>query len=399
MLMRLVAFNLSRAQSDPVISQEEVGSFIHTLAFALQLPDAWPMTRDLLLILAPKMEQAGYRDEWKAYLEMGIHQSLTFNDSEAEAALRLHLGVLLQHLGRLDDAQRQFEHALSHYKSVADLYNQVHALNSLAYLSQLRGQLGEAEGLANSALGLLDEPSSEHGFSYYVLGIVAYNRNVFGAASAYFQKALTLWKRTDDKRAIARGLTSSGAVLRSLNMNEEAIALYREAIELFESIQDPLGLALARMNLGNLLLGVDRPNEALELYLHAEQVFRRTHDVLHLAALSNNLGLAYAALWNWGAAIAAYTLSIELWCKVGNHLAQADTMDSLGVIYLNEGSYRTAMELFEAALELLDQVGDNVRHTGLLDIVTCHLKEAVSLSESPGEYSKGYLQPRTIDAF
>src|SRR5688500_9925781 len=45
---------------------------LHTLSFALRLDDAWPLVRDLLLAMAPKLEQVGYRDDWILYLVKGV---------------------------------------------------------------------------------------------------------------------------------------------------------------------------------------------------------------------------------------------------------------------------------------------------------------------------------------
>ncbi|MCP4289822.1 MAG: hypothetical protein GY792_36285, partial [Gammaproteobacteria bacterium] len=46
-----------------ILSADEQEQALHALSFALKLPEAWPETRALLLAIAPKMEQAGYRDE------------------------------------------------------------------------------------------------------------------------------------------------------------------------------------------------------------------------------------------------------------------------------------------------------------------------------------------------
>ena len=52
----------------------------HLLSFALDLPEVWDETRALLLALAPKMEQAGFRMEWLVYLMEGHRRSQTYAD-------------------------------------------------------------------------------------------------------------------------------------------------------------------------------------------------------------------------------------------------------------------------------------------------------------------------------
>ena len=75
-IMRSAEYILACVQQETSrlsIDEQELG--MHTLNFTLKLPEAWPVTRNLLLAMAPKMEQAGYRDEWMVYLESGIEQS------------------------------------------------------------------------------------------------------------------------------------------------------------------------------------------------------------------------------------------------------------------------------------------------------------------------------------
>ena len=48
---------------------------LQTLTFALDATDAWPEARDLLVALAPKLEQAGWREEVVPFLLRGIEVS------------------------------------------------------------------------------------------------------------------------------------------------------------------------------------------------------------------------------------------------------------------------------------------------------------------------------------
>ena len=86
---------------------------LHTLTYALDLPEAWPLARDLLVNLAPLLEQAGYRDNWQPYLEQGIDRCHSTGESAAEGELRLQLGVLHQLRGRLDEARATLQAALA----------------------------------------------------------------------------------------------------------------------------------------------------------------------------------------------------------------------------------------------------------------------------------------------
>ncbi len=53
---------------------------LQTLTFALDATDAWPEARDLLVALAPKLDQAGWREEVVPYLLRGIEVSESTGD-------------------------------------------------------------------------------------------------------------------------------------------------------------------------------------------------------------------------------------------------------------------------------------------------------------------------------
>ncbi|MBV7334284.1 hypothetical protein KFU94_39820 [Chloroflexi bacterium TSY] len=58
-------------QSEGPLTGIDEEQTLHTLDYSLRVSDTWPVTRDVLTLLAPKMEQAGYRDDWYPFLGGG----------------------------------------------------------------------------------------------------------------------------------------------------------------------------------------------------------------------------------------------------------------------------------------------------------------------------------------
>lgn len=77
----------------------------HLLDYALGVDPAWPQVRELLLALSPKMEMAGYRDEWLPFLQAGIERSIAQADRAVEARLELAVGQLLRLENRYNEAK------------------------------------------------------------------------------------------------------------------------------------------------------------------------------------------------------------------------------------------------------------------------------------------------------
>jgi tetratricopeptide (TPR) repeat protein len=377
-IIRSAKYLLTRLEQITIgLPIEEQNRARHNLSYALKLDSAWPVTRKLLLTLAPKMEQAGARSEWMAYLERGQEQSRHMGDIEMEAELQFHLGVLYQYQAEYDLARRQFEWSALHFERLGNQHHQARALNRLAGAAQRQHRFSEATELVHRALTLLTEEKVELGYSYYILGIIALARRDWEQAHQLLNKSLDYWQGTNEPRLIAWGLTNLSTVLRVEEKYDEAIAYYQRAITLFERIDDPVHLARARMNLGNVYLKLECVASALELYLLAEVTFRKTTDRLQLAMINNNKGMAYHKLQQFDHAKQAYQISIETWQQIGNMRGCVNTMDNLGLLYLEQGLYDEAIAVFQNAQKKLVQIKGEPSTDHLFAMVNKNLRSAM----------------------
>ncbi|MBV7329347.1 tetratricopeptide repeat protein [Chloroflexi bacterium TSY] len=293
------------------MSEDDREQALHVLSYAFKIPEAWPYTRDLLLTMAPKMEQAGFREEWIPYLKQGIEQSRFLNDPPTEAELNHHLGLLHQFLGHYDEARKFLTISSVLFKELNHLRNQAKVINRLAYIARIEGCYEEANSLVRTALTLLDEEDIGRGFSYFVLGSIALDEREWQFAENYFRQSLAFWEKEGDERKIAWGLRNLGPSLRAQERYDEAITCYRRAIELLENIQDPVEQAATQVNLGVIYSLQGQPDEALRLYELAEIIFRQTNDELRLARTLVNKGIDYRNVRQWKYAESAYLSSIS----------------------------------------------------------------------------------------
>jgi len=284
---------------------------LHTLRFALDLTPAWLLTRDLLLVMAPKMEQAGFRDEWLPYLEAGLRQSQRIGDGRAEAELTLEIGYVFQLRGKLSLARTHYTASASIFEKVGATHRQALSVNRQAFIAWLQRRYEEIPGLIELASKLLPEDDPERATSYVVLGWVALDRRDWQTGVAYFAQALQLWQKRGDKREIARRLRDLASALQMQQQYAESIVHYQRAIDLFDEVEDIFEQAVAKMNLGVVYLSVGQMHEAATLFALAEPIFRRVQDVEHLAMLYNNQGIVYRNLGRWASAKHAFLTKVK----------------------------------------------------------------------------------------
>lgn len=355
---------------------------LHVLGFGLAWADAWPDTRDLLLLLAPKMEQAGHRDDWLPYLERGVVLSRQQQDRRAEAELTLAVGELLRLRSKFVLARAQVETSIALFTALGAKSRQAHALNELAFVAWQQHQYDEAETLAQTALPLLEENDPERATCFSRLGLVAIDRQQWEAAERYHRQAIQIRQAQGDQRKIAWSLQNLGIVLRSQRKYTEAIECYQQAISVLEDMHDFANCAIAQMNLGIVYWYAEQPSTALKAYELAAITFRKLYDTHNLAKVLTNKGLLFLAMNDWTQGELAFRASINLFKELGDISWCLNALDGLGLVYLGQKHYNKAQTTFEAALSELPQIIDTPMYDYLAATLPAHLIQAKGRNSS-----------------
>lgn len=376
-VVRSVAATHAAVAAQPLaLADEPREQALHVLSFALKLAEAWPATRDLLLLLAPKMEQAGYRDDWIPYLERGVALSQAQDDRRAEGELCLYLGELLRLRSKFELARQWLNTSIATFTALGENQGQARALNQLAYVAWQQHHYDEAESLAQCALTLLDEDDIERATCFSRLGLVAIDQQQWEEAEHYHRDALRIRQKYDDQRKIAWSLQNLGYALRGQGKYQGAIDYYKQAIAILKDIQDIANCANVQINLGIVYWLAEQPAKALEVYALAEYILGKIHDMYNLAAVLNNKGLCYLALHDWGQAEHAFLSSISLFQQISDINLRLNVLDGLGLAYLGQNKYDKAGTIFQSALDELPQIAGTAMYDYLAGILPTHLVQA-----------------------
>lgn len=350
-ILGTVRYALAQVQATPNLLPDAVRQqALHALSYALDLPEAWPLTRDLLLAMAPKMEQAGHREDWMPYLERGLNRSQEISDIPAMANLHLQLGMLWQFLSKFDIACNHLHASATSFANLNDVSNHAKVLNRLGYIARLQRQYQEAKAYVEQALRLLTSEDLGRQFCYFVLGTIALDEGAWERAVQNFRHSLTLCEKMHDQRLIALRLGNLGLALYEQGNYTDAIDCCEQSIALFEVVQDPVQQAIIRMNLGNIYLLKQELKKALELYVIAEVVLKVAQDEFHLALVIMNQGIVWCCLHHWEQAEQLFLDALERWRRLSNVRWEVNTMEELGQCYFDQGLYKEASAIFQKAL-------------------------------------------------
>jgi tetratricopeptide (TPR) repeat protein len=362
--------------TEPLVPDELRRQAWHLLSYAFESDAAWPLARDLLLALAPKMEQAGFRDEWIAYLEQGVRRSQLLGDGLTAAECQLHIGHLYRLVSRFDQARHWLAASVEGFAIQGDQQGQARALNQLAYVECLQHQYSEAGRLAEQALALLEVEDPERAMSLFVQGMIAIDHERWLEAETLHRQSLVLREKQGDRRRIAWSLQNLGYALRGQGKFTEAIACYEQAADILGQTLDTYSWAITQINLGIVHYIAGQPDDAVKRYRQSEAVFQKIHDRLLMARLYTNFGLSYLALQNWSGAENAFLESIDIYKELADESGSLNALDGLAMTYIAQQQYEKAITVLEAALASLPQVTAQSTYAYLFDSLTTHLRQA-----------------------
>jgi tetratricopeptide (TPR) repeat protein len=385
---------LAQVQATPGLLSDEVRTqALHLLSYALDLADAWPSARDLLLAMAPKMEMAGHRDSWIVYLKKGLAQGAAVGDRIAEAQLHRQLAFLLQLRSKFDQARFHYTASAMSFAEAGDPYRQAQVLGRLAHIEYWNGDPQEALALVQTVFAILSPADPERAICHLTLGWYAYHSHDYRDAQHHFAVALAFAEQQNDQRQIARRLRDLGNTLQGQRRYKESLACYLRANTLFTQLQDHYEQAVTNMNLAALYLLQEMPHEALELLLPAEVVFQGVQDQLHMALVQLNQGIAYRDIGEFEQAESLLVLAIEQWHLTGSMGMLVNTLNELGILYLKQCFIVKAEAVLQQAIKHLHQLQGQPGYEYYLATVLANLQESQN-RQVCGD-NKGQGNPKT----
>ena len=157
------------------------------------------------------------------------------------ARLASTYGFVLQHIGKLNEAEQIFQDNLSIRREVQDRQGEGVDLTQLGQVARQRGQLEQAE--------------------------------------AYFQQALVITREVQDRRSEGAVLTQLGQVARQRGQLEQAEAYFQQALVIHHEVQDRQGEGITLAFLADIALARGDFEQSEHYYQQALAIARQTEDV------------------------------------------------------------------------------------------------------------------------
>lgn len=333
-----------------------------------------------------------------SYFADKYYRELISNAELASLVLRVEEPNLLQNL-RLAEQQQSWEYAQAILQALGDVYERIgrkpefKALRQRA-LGQIGSHLSEAKAKgqgafnfwmylrgvdANEALTvadlegarviyqeILDELTSLNNPSvndniavaYHLLGVVAQKQQHFDEAKALHQKALQIYKDTEDWSKAATSYHQLGMIAEEQWHWDEAMAFYHNARKIFEEAGDWDSSAKVYHQIGNAAYLQQHWDEAKVFYHKSLKIKENAGDWYSAANDYYQLGLVAQKEQCWDEAKVFYYKALKIKEDAGDTYNASYQYSGLGEIASEQGDFDSAVAYFQKAFAARSAAND-----------------------------------------
>ena len=236
------------------------------------------------------------------------------------------------------------------------------ALNALAVLATLEGDLNAAESSAREALSILEKlgDSAALSESLHALGFIAHERGDPDGARAFFGRSLDAARAVGDTRRMARALDNIGLEFSLLGNFEGARTVLQLSLELYQQLHDEQDIAWVFYHLAQLAYHRAHYSEALALHEKSLAFRRKIEDEYGVASSLEGIAQTWLARGDGSKAREKQCDALRIWKRIRVLSGIWSSLEVLGTIALRENDVESAALFYAAAQRARESTGANM---------------------------------------
>lgn len=350
---------------------------LRALDFALESVATQLGAVTLLAEIAPKMEQAGLREEWIPYLEMAVRLSRNQHDADHAGEFELQIGTLYRMMSKFDQALQWLTVSYQDFITIGNRKGQARALNEIAWVEQINNQFTAAKEHVEQALTIIDKNDEiERAMSYRVQGAIADRQQRWQEAENFHRSALVIFERHKDRRKAAWCRQNLGYSLREQKRFEESLANYQQAADTLRQLGDDYHWSIVQVGLGHTYLNIGDSAKAIACFRSAEKVALRLRDSLQLARINTNLGLVQMSSGDHADAEQSFRSAMRWYEALKDRGWYLNAVDGLAMTHLARRQYDEAIIILTKAIAMLPEIENTPNFIHLQQSLHEHLQQA-----------------------
>ncbi len=283
----------------------------------------------------------------------------TVDSRKAEADRLFQLGIEKSQNGKIQEAIRYWQKALSIYQQTGNKLELAKVLSELgiAYFSQ--GKYQNAKEYHQQSLAIARDIGYREGeaTSLNNLGNAYCFSKECQKAIELHQQALSLAQKIGLREEEVKSLNGLGNAYR-LKDKEKAIKFYEQSLTIAKEINYKEGEAKALTNLGGVYVSQKKYEKGIELLEQSLTIVKQGKDKRTEAVILENLGRIYRFLGQYQKAIKSRKQALTINKSLGNKEGEMEQYIGLGIIYRNLNQYKKAIKFNEQSLAIAKELKD-----------------------------------------
>jgi tetratricopeptide (TPR) repeat protein len=235
-----------------------------------------------------------------------------------------------------------------------------YCLINLGEIHRYFGNWDLAEKYFQDALAIAEKENNKRHIasSLGMLGDIERKRGNWDEAEKLFQQSLALRTELGDRQGMATSWGVLGEIERNRGNWDEAEKLFRKSWALRTELGDRQGMAYSWGVLGDIERNRGNWEEAEKLYQQSLEMMTELGDRQGMATSWGVLGEIERNRGNWDEAEKLFRKSWALRTELGDRQGMAYSWGVLGDIERNRGNWEKAEKLYQQSLEMMTELGD-----------------------------------------
>jgi class 3 adenylate cyclase/predicted ATPase len=341
---------------------------LNLLAFHYSRTENLPKKREYLRKSGEAAQAAFSNEAALEYYEQALETS---PDQEDRIELHLKTGMILQMIGKWDEAKSHYEAALQVAEERHLLKRIVECQVKLATWLDLRGNYEPAREKLEHIYELAKQIDDQAGICDVLseLGSVHWRLGKFDAALQYAKQGLELARQIRDKKREGDSLFFMATISGQQGNYAESHKYFEETLSITKSLNDKRKTASAVMNDGTNYYYEGDYTAARKLFEEGLASYREIGDKRGTTIALNNLGNIFYLEDDYQTARKYYQEALTLARESGDRYTMSLALSSLGITAFQQGKFAEANGYYQESLVVNKQLGDKVG----LSLLYCYL--------------------------
>ena len=335
----------------------DVRNLMRMLDFALQLPECWEPTAELMAQVFKLPDRRGYWNLWLEKLE-GLFERIPDPNAEIAILLQIQYGKLFRLIWKQSNAINVHKKAIEQAQNLLDKEILAKAQMELAWdyynVNNLEKAIQTGIAALNVYLDTEVESKVQHVDTLRILGICETGRGNWKQAEDYLKFAYKISCKISDVLVPARTLINLGILYRRMGYPEKGLESNNQAKALLEGTRYESDLGNILLNNGTIYYDLGNWDAAEELFLQGYNEYaRKSSDVNSQMHFINNLGNVYLKQGRLQESEAYLRDALAMRPVMGGEIGRADNLVTLARAMFQQGKKIGLEDLIISAEKLL----------------------------------------------